>query len=282
MKILSQTMTSSMRVFVVSLLDATSRRTAMSNHLSKMNISFEFFDAIRGSALNREEREQLNPAGNLSSGAIGCYLSHIEIYKLMVRDQVPVAMILEDDAVLMPEVKKIVEEGCVNLAFDYCFLGCDDQGDQGFVFIDVQKTKNLLPGVPMGQLSAGPYCTHGYLITLAGAKKRLDCAYPLRTPIDHYGYLPYQPNIWATVPLLAFVNEHGAAGSMSSLNWSGIQTWSRSYWWYYPLRDVLRLRWAKKWLAARERSVRESRLWRPLASSFKIPPPWRLWHGDRS
>ena len=257
-------------VFVVSLKNATARRAALKSHLGALGIEFEWFDAIRGDELGPQYRQEVNPGGNMSPGQLGCYLSHIHIYERIIEQKLPVALVLEDDAVLHPSVKDLVATGCQHLEFDYCFLGSDDRGDDGFVFY------NAATPVPLGKahlsypLSAGPFCTHAYFITRQGAQKRLACAYPARSAIDHYHHLPYPPRFMAVVPMQAFVHELSAQQSMSSLNWSGLQTVARKHWWYYPLRDVLKLKVLKKWLARRHTRIPHPGQWRSFPSAFRV------------
>ncbi len=257
-------------VFVVSLKSAIDRRAALKAHLDSLGIEFEWFDAIRGDELSPAYRQEVNPAGNMSPGQIGCYLSHIHIYEQIIAQALPVALILEDDAVLHPSVKNLVDTGCRNLDFDYCFLGSDDCGDAGYVYYDTAKPVPLNTRHLAYPLSAGPFCLHAYLMTLESAKKRVACAYPLRSAIDHYHHLPYRPRWIAVVPMLAFVNELSAVQSMSSLNWTGLQTRARKYWWYYPLRDLLKLKPLRKLLALYLTTFPHQGRWRPFESAFKV------------
>lgn len=263
-------------VFVVSLKSAADRRAALKSQLDSLGVQFEWFDAIRGDELSQQYRQQVNPAGNMSPGQLGCYLSHIHIYEKIIAQDMPVALILEDDAVLQPSVKNLIKAGCLNLDFDYCFLGSDDRGDANYVYYDSAKPNPLSTQHVAFPLSSGPYCTHAYFITLEGAKKRLSCAYPARSAIDHYHYLPYQPRLMATIPMVAFVHELSAMSSMSSLNWSGLQTLARKYWWYYPLRDVMKLKTLKKWQALRHAKLPHAGQWRPVDSAFVVVPRHRL------
>ncbi|APW45077.1 glycosyltransferase family 25 protein [Rhodoferax antarcticus] len=265
-----------MPVFVVSLKTATDRRAALKSHLDDLGIRFEWFDAIRGDQLSLPYRQQVNPVGNMSPGQLGCYLSHIHIYEQIIAQALPVALILEDDAVLHPSVKNLIETGCLNLDFDYCFLGSDDCGDAGYVYYDAAKPSRLSTQHMAFPLSSGPFCLHAYCITLEGAKKRVACAYPLRRPIDHYHDLPYRPRMMTVVPMVAFVNELSAVQSMSSLNWSGLQTRARKYRWYYPLRDLLKLKFVRKLIALQRTPFPHPGQWRALESAFKVVRKSRL------
>lgn len=257
-------------VWVVSLADATERRTVISEHLNSLEIEFSFLNAVRGSEVNPEIRLKLNPRQNMSNGALGCYMSHISIYEKMCKAEIPVALILEDDARLNHRIKALLEGGLQTKAFDYCFLGCDDLGVEGYIYYDTGSAVELGANINAYELSSGPYCTHAYLITLEGAKKRLASAYPATGPIDHYHALPYRPDFRAVVPALAYVNELSAVDSMSSLAWSSLQVRLRKHWWYYDVRDLLKMKPLRKWLAGRALSPAKFGRWRGVLSGFRV------------
>lgn len=245
----------------------------MKNHSEidgEPDIQYKLCEAVRGDALQQQRRQQINPAGNMSPAQIGCYVSHIQIYERMVREHIPVALILEDDAVLHPLVSGMVHAGCQTLDFDYCFLGCDVAGDSGYVYFDSSRAVTLSSHLQAYPISSGPFCTHAYLITLEGAKKRVSCAYPARSAIDHYHYLPYKPRFLTVMPLLAFVNELSAVQSMSSFNMSALQSVARQHWWYYPLRDALKFKLFRKWRARQSSVFPWPGRWESFESSLKV------------
>jgi glycosyl transferase family 25 len=257
-------------VYVISLKSATDRQALVAAHLGALDIPYELCEAVRGDALEPQRRHEINPAGNMSPAQIGCYVSHIQIYERMVQEGIPVALILEDDAVLHPLVSGLVRGGCQTLDFDYCFLGCDDAGDSGYVYFDSSRAVTLSSHLQAYPVTSGPYCLHAYLITLDGARKRLSCAYPARSAIDHYQYLPYQPRLLAVMPLLAFVSELSAVRSMSSFNMSALQSVARQYWWYYPLRDALKFKFFRKLRARWSAVFPWPGRWESFDSSLKV------------
>ena len=91
----------SLPVFVISLKSATERRALIEEHLRGLGIDYELINAVKGDELEPSYRREINPAGNMSPGTLGCYLSHIHVYERMIEKQLPVALILEDDTVLI-------------------------------------------------------------------------------------------------------------------------------------------------------------------------------------
>jgi len=263
-------------VFVISLERARDRRALITAHLDRLRIEYDLMDAVEGAQLDPGYRTSVNPRGNMSPGALGCYLSHLRVYEQVIARQIPVALVLEDDTVLHHSVRLLLENGCRNLDFDYCFLGSEDHGDEGFVFYDAGSAVELASGFKAYLLSAGPYCLNAYLITLEGAKKRVACAFPARSAIDHYHYLPYRPRFRAIVPMLAFVNELNAVGSLSALTWNPGLRHLRKRWWFYPLRDLIKLKRLRKLLSLRSSRFPHAGRWQSFSSALKVVPLERM------
>src|SRR5690606_15178256 len=93
-------------IFVISLSDAKQRRKHITAELKNAGLAFTFLDAVNGKELPPTELESVcdmqavnkNPQW-LSPGAIGCALSHLNIYQTIVKEQYPWTLILEDDVV---------------------------------------------------------------------------------------------------------------------------------------------------------------------------------------
>lgn len=88
------------------------------------NIEYKKIDAVDGSTLNidkiplsevaKTELQQVEYTGyrhrhyQLTKGAIGCYLSHMKVWKDMVDNNIDVALVFEDDAKIPPNMKSII------------------------------------------------------------------------------------------------------------------------------------------------------------------------------
>lgn len=104
-----------MRVFVLSLKEAVDRREFMTTQLNKLNIPFEFFDAIRGTVemyqLPEYNREAIlfRTKKDLSFGELGCYFSHCELWKKCIELNEPIC-VLEDDVLLADGLLEILDK----------------------------------------------------------------------------------------------------------------------------------------------------------------------------
>ena len=87
-------------VFVINLRHRLGRRQAMLEQLAGVGLAPEFFPAIDGRALNREAMPELCEARELSDGEVGCYLSHLGVWREIARRGLDCALVLEDDVLL--------------------------------------------------------------------------------------------------------------------------------------------------------------------------------------
>lgn len=95
-----------MHIYVINLSFNLDRRAAMSHKLAQLGMSVEFFDAIKGSTINRV----LYPmAAGLSDGEVGCYLSHRSVWKLLAESGFECALVLEDDVRLQGDLDIICD-----------------------------------------------------------------------------------------------------------------------------------------------------------------------------
>lgn len=93
--------------YAINLERATERRSRICAQLDRLGIPYRVFPAVDGRRLTEDDiqahydeaaaRVHYRP---LSRGELGCALSHLGVYKQMLSDGVPFALVLEDDAAL--------------------------------------------------------------------------------------------------------------------------------------------------------------------------------------
>ena len=96
------------RVFVISLKNSKRRRVSIQSSLDTLKIPFEFIDAVDGRQLSPDQRSCVKNHF-LSAGEIGVALSHSFVYEKMVREHIERAIVLEDDAIIDDNFKKIIQ-----------------------------------------------------------------------------------------------------------------------------------------------------------------------------
>ncbi|MDP2064868.1 MAG: glycosyltransferase family 25 protein [Burkholderiaceae bacterium] len=93
-----------LRIFVINLAASRDRLEKISHALGSRGIRFERVDAVDGRQLP-QPRRWLSPISLILVGRrllpseIGCWLSHRKIWQRMVDEDIPLALVLEDDAV---------------------------------------------------------------------------------------------------------------------------------------------------------------------------------------
>ncbi|MCS0590472.1 glycosyltransferase family 25 protein [Massilia norwichensis] len=101
----------SIPTFIISLPKDAHRREQLGKQLQDLALPFSVIQAVHGKSLSSEEldasydRDKAIALFNreLSKGEIGCALSHLSIYRKMVEEDIPYALILEDDARILDE-----------------------------------------------------------------------------------------------------------------------------------------------------------------------------------
>ena len=102
-----------MKTYVISLA-GSARRDQCRLQLGGAEIEFDFFDAVDGPARSVETDHLYDSVENkrkfkrpLSAEEIGCYLSHLQVWKKVAESGMS-ALVLEDDFVMHHETKAFV------------------------------------------------------------------------------------------------------------------------------------------------------------------------------
>ncbi len=140
-----------------------------------------------------------------SIGAVGCYLSHVNLWKMMVRENIPILLVLEDDAKLEPQfvskVNRAIRRSPImrdRRKWDILMIQRKEQ--------DCQVFPDIIPPVfdgsdPLAQKKYNFWFTHCYVIQLETAKRLLERCFPIEYHVDQwlgmnipvYGLRVYEP-----------------------------------------------------------------------------------------
>jgi glycosyl transferase family 25 len=104
-------------IFVINLPEDADRRRAIEGQLGRLGLSYEVLPAIKGAQLTPNERRRQydekwfvrNEGRPALPGELGCALSHLAAYRLVVARKIPYALILEDDAWLNPNLPQLLQ-----------------------------------------------------------------------------------------------------------------------------------------------------------------------------
>jgi len=172
-------------IWVANLERSSERRRFMQEQFASLDLSYRIINATDGKELSREELQKYSKPHalkfkrrELSTGEIGCALTHAKIYKQLLDENLEEVLILEDDIVLMQDLLDVLlqrrkfppEWEAVNFANTWA------------------------QAIPLGEPVCKDYrlCrfrgianrTSAYLINRQGAKKLIEHVYPIRLPAD--------------------------------------------------------------------------------------------------
>ena len=121
-----------MKIFIINLPTQATRRKCSAKQLTAAGMSFDFFDALKAHNgwsdffEHYDERQFLiNTGRTATQGEIGCYASHLALWKHCVECGEPI-MIMEDDFLLKPDFSRafqfteqlISEYGFIRLQYE--------------------------------------------------------------------------------------------------------------------------------------------------------------------
>lgn len=163
-----------MLVFVINLERAPERRETIGRRLKELGVAFEFFPATDGRTFTDAERALVDNHRRhyysrypLADNALACGLSHRRAMQEMLKRRLPMAAVIEDDAILtdeFPEVLKAIE---LEIDFDFIFLHTPLKRGKKRPFVEMKRLtyKNTL-----GRVKYMSMRTTGYVVSKRGAE----------------------------------------------------------------------------------------------------------------
>ena len=172
-------------ILIISLPDAEIRRQAISTTLKRLDLSFEFIDAIDGrdglpsryeSLIDRDKARFLM-GRDLTDGEFACALSHQQIYKTIINGEIPGAIVLEDDAIPLRGFRGFITESGYEasdlILFDY---------KRARVWRKAPKLS--IGNILLRPLAFNPFLTTGYSISHLGASYLHENSLPISGQAD--------------------------------------------------------------------------------------------------
>ncbi|KAG7211162.1 hypothetical protein KM043_010486 [Ampulex compressa] len=189
------------KIYMINLLRRPERRNRMHRLLQELRIHVETVDAVDGRMLNdsllnewgiKIMLEYADPyrGRTMTTGEIGCFLSHYIVWDKVIKEGQKRVMILEDDVHFEPffrqKVRYILGElESLQIDWDLVYLGRK------------RLTENAEPWIPGSKYlvrAEYSYWTLGYILSLEGAKKLVE-AMPLKNLVPVDEYIPILSNV---------------------------------------------------------------------------------------
>ncbi|HHT7676697.1 glycosyltransferase family 25 protein [Pasteurella multocida] len=182
-------------IFVISLKNSP-RRDIIAQRLNGLKLNFKFIDGINGKTLSQDELNNIDytfypqrfaARKPLTVGEIGCAMSHLSIYQMMCNEKIARAIILEDDAIVSHEFEAIVKDSLKKVSKNVEILFYDHGKAKSYCWKKtlVENYRLVHYRKPSKTSKRAIMCATAYLITLSGAQKLLQIAYPIRMPADY-------------------------------------------------------------------------------------------------
>ncbi|GAA5192824.1 glycosyltransferase family 25 protein [Ferrimonas gelatinilytica] len=180
-------MSQSAKIYVINLERSKDRLRNIGLQLDTLGLAFERIAAVDGVQLSAEALAQHYSATlnqqqmhrQMQAGEIACYLSHRKVWQKMVDDQVPFAVVLEDDVQVQPEIALFSQRvGAVADHWDVIklFVGPNEKR--------VEKALSITPSCSLVANQKVPTSTAAQMVSLEGARKLLVMSERFGRPVD--------------------------------------------------------------------------------------------------
>lgn len=209
-------------VLVVNLDRSPQRWVSCTPQFEEAGVQVTRFPGTDGKALQAAEvRECSTSSGRwlCTRGMIGCFLSHRRIWQHVVQEQLPAAVVFEDDVRICPDFAEKLRGLLAELPADWdvCLLGAfacmnADVEPWYMKFYSFMtgggrpspgRTRRVSPGVFVPHRPTG---THAYVVSSRGAKKLLNLLPKARYHVDLSAWALPELRLYASTPFLATQN----------------------------------------------------------------------------
>ncbi|KAA0181389.1 glycosyltransferase family 25 protein [Cupriavidus gilardii] len=205
--------------YVINMEHAAERRARIGAQLDELGVPYRLFHAVDGRRLDDGEvakhynetaaRTEYRP---LSRGELGCALSHLGVYRQMLEDGSPFALVLEDDAALgdaLPATLDALARTLDPAEPVAVLLSHVDKFTQwGRVPLDGQRQ--------LVRRYGEWWRAHGYVISRAAAQRLLEGLQPVWCAADYWSAFERRGliEVRAVVPYCIGLTELAAASSL--------------------------------------------------------------------
>jgi len=206
-------------VWVINLDKSKARWEQCKEEFATQGVKAERFPATYGAHMSREEMKEKTTWSAryfCTPGMVGCFMSHLNIWKKVVEDDLPAVVVLEDDVVIYPDFNERLKVLLKELPkdWDVCLLGavgCINEEDEpihmkSFGMITgggrkkEGKSRTISPNVFIPYKPAG---THSYMVSRKGAEVLSRLLPKPRYHVDITAWALKELRLYMAKPILA-------------------------------------------------------------------------------
>ena len=177
-----------MHAYVVNLARSLDRRAHITKELKKTGLEYEIVAGVDGRELDMADTGLIDPSfltrGAFPEGSAGCALSHLSIYRKIIADGLPVALILEDDVKLPADLGRLAEEVAAHLSgaeIALLSVDCPEPVRLSRVgAVRLSGSRFLALPIDISQ----PRSAAAYLITREACERMIKLFHPIRVNAD--------------------------------------------------------------------------------------------------
>lgn len=174
-------------VYVINMANNTNRMMHVTSQLNELGIPFTRFEAVNGRALTPDQIDAIyDPVANLTRARhpmikpeIGCYMSHIELWKIIAQSDAQGGVILEDDFSCASDLQAVLDALTTDGGtWDITKLFSARKQQKIF------GLRSLCHGRGLGLPYKVPNTMLGYVIRRNAAKRLANNSLPFSRPVD--------------------------------------------------------------------------------------------------
>ncbi|SDB80901.1 glycosyltransferase family 25 protein [Acinetobacter boissieri] len=187
-----------MKVFIINLEQCTDRLEQQTLQFQKLDLTFNRLAAVTVNEFSKETYERLAFQGQrpMKQSELACFLSHKKAWQTVLDLKEP-CLILEDDAVLVKDLKEILND--IKRLENTDFVNLEVHGRKKSVAKEPRYT--VATDYNLFNLYQDRSGTGGYVLFPTGAKKLLDCAEQTHPKLaDEFIYGCYTLNAYQIEP----------------------------------------------------------------------------------
>jgi glycosyl transferase family 25 len=179
-----------MQAYVINLARSPDRRAHIIDQLGKTQVYYEIVKAVDGRDLDLNDTRIVDPAFAATSaaypGAVGCALSHLEVYRRILDGGLERACVLEDDVMLPADLGVLTDAIAQHMRGAEVVL-LNFQGQEPCLITkagaaQLPSSRLLVQFADEGQVAS----TGGYLITREACARIMKTSLPVRTAADNW------------------------------------------------------------------------------------------------
>lgn len=184
-----------MKAYVINLERAAQRRRHILRQLKSRKMDYTFVPGVDGRRLTAEELRRLcdleevqRRPNKLTTGALGCALSHLAAYQKLLRSNLEMALVLEDDAVLPKGLNELLEVVEKNIQKNEVILLHYFKLNNEVPMLSQHDAARLTEKYSLMYPVNFPYSGTAYVITREAARTLSAIKLPINAEADDWNY----------------------------------------------------------------------------------------------